>query len=546
MARLKPRFDRVYLPTHGAFKSPAREVPVNFLLSAPGTNRVKKLSLIGAAIAVFLIAGLLVAPHFIDLGTFKQAYLPLIEDTFQRRIDVDEVRLSLVPTPSIRLSNLKVLNGSALPDDTFFEAQQMLLRLRFWPLLRGKFEVTELILEKPVINLLRKADGTFNYSDPAGGKGALAKNRANKKTRVVSKPQESAAMPLIVPARMRIRDGRLNIQTMGRQPVHINGIDLSLQEFSSDHPFPYRASFSYPGLKTIALEGTLTYQENESILRLQDNRLKLHDLVLPLEGSISSLSTVPRLDLSVAGDPIDAKPVFQILAALGLAPNDTEVSGPMGLRVKLIGPSHSLAAQVYGQFKDVKVHGRDALKGNLSGEIFIKLSLGGGSSIARRLQGNGNLLARDGELTNVNLLGKVQRVAGLLGLSRNERRQATTFKTLRADFILAEGLADFKRLYLVNPQMEVNGNGTMTLERPWLDIALEAALSAQASVRAGKGRTATFFKDSRGRIVVPLTVTGPVQNPSMDLDSAKVLRRGSDQRIEKGLGSFFKQLFRNK
>jgi uncharacterized protein involved in outer membrane biogenesis len=507
---------------------------------------VKKLSLIGAAIVGSLVAAVLVVPHFIDLGTFKRTYLPLIEDTFHRRIDVDEVRLSLVPTPSIRLSNLRVSNGPAFPNSIFFAAQQLHLRLRFWPLLRGRFEVTEFILEKPVINLLKKPDGIFNYSDLADRKGSLEKSGENKKKSTASKPQESTATPLILPTRMRIRDGQLNIQTMGQKAVNINGINLSLQEFSSDHPFPYRASFSYPGLETIALEGTLNYQEDESTLRLKDNRLKLHDLVLPVEGSVSALSTLPRVNLSLAGDPIDAKPVFQILAVFGLAPSDTEVSGPMALRITLTGPSHSLVTQVYGQFKDVKVHGRHALKGNLSGEVFIKFPVGGGSSVARRLQGNGNLVARDGELTNVNLVSKVQRVTSLMGLSQNERRQATTFKTLHADFTLAEGLADFKRLHLVNPQMEVNGNGTMTLERPWLDMAIETVLSAQASAHAGKGRTAAFFKDRRGRMVVPLTITGPVQSPSVDLDSAKILQRRSGQRVEKGLGSFFKQLFRKK
>ena len=71
-------------------------------------------------------------------------------------------------------------------------------------------------------------------------------------------------------------------------------------------------------------------------------------------------------------------------------------------------------------------------------------------------------------------------------------------------------------------------------------------LSAQASARAGKGKTANFFKDSQGRIVVPLKITGPVDNPSVDLDSSKMLQRGSGKAVEKGFGTFFKQLFRNR
>ena len=496
---------------------------------------MKKLIWISGTIMIGLVAAVLVVPHFIDLGIFKRSYLPLVEEILRRRIDVGEVRLSLVPTPSIRLSNLKVSDSPAFPGNTFFAAEQLQLRLKFWPLLQGRFEVTEFVLEKPVINLHKRPDGTFNYPDLADKKVSLDRARESRKRASASKPQESAVMPLIVSSRMRVRDGQLNFQTLGQKRFTINGIDLSLQEFSVDRPFPYRASFSLPGLKPIALEGMLDYQEGQSTLRLNETRLKVQDLVLPVEGNISNLSTVPSLNLSLGGDRLDAKPIFQFLSAFALAPSDTEVSGPMGLRITMTGPSHSLVTQVRGQLKDVKVQNKRVLKGTLSGEVFIKLPLSGGGTAGRRLQGNGNLVARNGELTNVDLINKVQRVTGLIGLSPNERREATTFKTLEAAFVVADGFADFKRLYLINPQIEMNGSGTMTLERPSLNIAMEAVLSTQASARAGQGKTATFFKDSQGRIVVPLKITGPVERASVDLDSSKMLQRGSGQVVEKAL-----------
>jgi uncharacterized protein involved in outer membrane biogenesis len=507
---------------------------------------MKKIIWISGAILVCVLTALLVVPHFIDLGIFKGTYLPLIEESLHRRIDVDEVRLRLVPTPSIRLSNLKVSDSPAFPGNTFFAARQLQLQLKFWPLLRGRFEITEFVLEKPVVNLLKKPDGSFNYADLADKKVALGRTRDGKKKAGAAKPQETVAIPLIIPSRMRVLDGQLNFQPVGQKAVSIKGIDLSLQDFSGDHPFPYRASFSYPGLKAIALEGMLNYQEERSTLQLNETRLKVQDLVLPVEGNISNLSTVPRLNLSLGGDRVDAKPIFQILSLFALAPRDAEVSGPIGLRITMTGPSHTPVTQVHGQFKGVKVQDKRTLKGTLSGEVFVKLLLGSGSSFVRTLQGNGNLVARDGQLTNVDLIHKVQRVTGFIGLSEDERRQATTFKTLEASFVLADGFADFKRIYLVNPQIEVNGNGTMSLERPRLNMAVETTLSEQASTRVGKARAATLFKNSQGQVVVPLKITGPVESPSVDLDTSKLLQHGSGQGMEKGLGSFFKQLFRKR
>lgn len=320
---------------------------------------MKKTIWIGGGLFLSLVAIVLIVPHFIDLGIFKSTYLPLLEEALHRRIDVGEVRLSLVPTPSIRLSNLRVSDSPAFPDNIFFTAQQLQLRLKFWPLLRGHFDVTEFVLEKPIINLLKKPDGIFNYSDLTDKKISLDRTRESKKGAAASKPRES---PLIVPSRMRVRDGQLNVQTIGQTAVKINGIDLSLQELSGDHPFSYRAAFSYPGLKTVTLEGTLAYLEEQSTLRLNETRLKVQDLVLPVEGNISNLSTVPRINLSLGGDRVDAKPIFQILSLFALAPKDTEISGPMALHVNITGPLHSLATQARGQFKDVKSAGQTRLE----------------------------------------------------------------------------------------------------------------------------------------------------------------------------------------
>jgi len=507
--------------------------------------RTKKAAWIGLGVVCLLVATVLIVPTFIDLGLFKSTYLPLVEDALNRRVDVSEVRLSLIPTPAIRLSRLRVSDGPSLAENTSFSAQQVRLQLKFLPLLRGRFEITELILEKPVFNLMKQPDGSFNYADITNKKSPVGERRNANKRIEASKNAEAAPVPIIIPGRMSIRDGQLSILSKGQTPVRIHGIDLSLQDFSSERPFPFKASFNYPGLKTISLEGELDYQENKALLELKKNRLKIQDLNLPLQGSVSNLSTMPRFKLDLNGDNVDAKPIFQILSVFGLAPRDTEVSGPMGLFLSITGPANSLTTHVRGSFKDVKVSGKRALKGHLSGQVFIRLPLGSGA-VTRRLEGNGKLTARDGELTNVNLIEKIQRVTGMIGLSKDQQREATTFQKMEADFILGGGYAEFTRLYLVNPQMEVNGDGTMTLEQPTLDMAISTALSAQASARAGRGRTTMFFKNNRGRIVVPLKVTGPVENPSVNLNAGKLAETGLPQNVEKGFGSFFKQLFRSR
>jgi uncharacterized protein involved in outer membrane biogenesis len=503
---------------------------------------MKKTLWIGTASLFFLAAVVLVVPAFIDVGYFKSTYLPLIESAIQRKVNVGEVRLRLLPAPSIRLSTLRISDTGAFPDNTLFAAEQLQLRLKLWPLLRGRFEITELILDEPAVNLLKQPDGSFNASDIAGGKLPRAKKGEASKSPAPS-GAENSVFPLFVPTRVRIRDGRFNLETKGQKPVRIDGVDLVLEEFSADRPFRYRASFNYAGLKTVSLEGTLEYREPEAALRIDNNRLRVGGLSLPVNGAISRLAAVPRVDLTLAGKRIPAKPLFEILAVFGLAPPDTEVSGPVDLLLTVNGPSNRLVTQVRGAFHNVKIDGRRAVKGTLNGNVLLKLPLGSGD-VSQRLEGDGKLVAHNGELTNVDMIAKIQKVTGMIGMSKRQRREVTTFKTLESEFVIGGGRADFKRVYLVNPQIEVNGQGNMTLKRPVLDMRLDAALSSTVTAQSSAAGSVVFLKDNAGRLVVPLKVTGRLENPAVNLDSEKALARGLGTRAEKGLGSFFKKFFR--
>jgi hypothetical protein len=151
---------------------------------------------------------------------------------------------------------------------------------------------------------------------------------------------------------------------------------------------------------------------------------------------------------------------------------------------------------VRGLFKDVKVRGKRALKGRLSGEVSILLTMGRGPA-SRRLQGNGKRAARDGELTNLDLIKTIRRVTGMIGLPKTNGVRPRRFRKWKRILFSAAGNAAFTRLYPVNPQMEVSGDGTMAIEQPTLDLAISTGLSPQVSARAARGRMTSYFKDKQ-------------------------------------------------
>lgn len=492
---------------------------------------MKKALLIGTVLLAVAIAALLFLPPFVDLGSYKARFLPLVEEALQRKVDVGEVRFRLLPTPAIRISALNVSDNPAFSKDPFFTAQQIKLQLKFWPFLKGEFRVDEFLLEKPVISLRKQPDGTFNFADIAKKKGATQKKEAALKSR------ESAKFSEWIPARLRVEGGEISLQTKGQKALTIRGVDVSLEDFSADRPFPYRISLNPPGLKAITLGGRLSYEESQATLKLMENHLKAQDVDFAVNGAVTDLRGVPKVNLTLANEGFETKPILQLLSAAGLAPKGLEVSGPMGLRVALTGPSHSLAAAVAAHLKGLKVNDSRAFNGTVVGEMLLSLPLGGEAPITHALSGNGKLTAKDGKLTSVDLISKIQLLTGLIGLPKEESSGATTFKTLETEFGLGDGIAEIQRLFLSSPLMEATGSGKMSLPSPSLDVGLEVALAPELSARAGSGKAVTFFKDSQGRIVVPLKITGPVGRASVSLDSSKLTKKGIGQFLER----FFKR-----
>jgi len=524
---------------------------------------VKKTLLFGVGLLAVLAVALLVLPPFIDLGAYKSRYLPLVEDALQRKVDVGEVRFRILPAPSVRIAALNVSDNPAFSKEPFFTARQIELQLKFWPLLKGEFRVDELILEKPVINFRRQADGSFNFADIAQKKGAVKKKEptpkaqapakfaqlihshlsiieegAVKKKEPTPKAQAPAKFAQLIPARLRIEGGEITLQTKGQKALTIRGVDVSLEDFSVDRPFPYRISLNLPGLKTITLGGRLSYEESQATLKLTENHLKAQDVDFAVNGTIADLSGVPKVNLTLANEGFETKPIFQLLTAAALTPKELEVSGPMGLQVALTGPSHNLALAVNAHLKELKINDSRAFHGILGGEILLSLPLGGDAPMSHNLSGSGKLIAKDGKLTGVDLVSKIQLLTGLIGLPKEQSSGATTFKTLEAEFRLGGGIGDIQRLFLSSPLMEAVGGGKMSLAAPSLDLGIEVALAPDVSARVGGGKAVTFFKDSQGRIVVPLKITGPISAPSVSLDTSKV--------IKKGIGQFFERFFKRK
>ena len=343
---------------------------------------MKKILLIAAGfIGLFIIAALVVPP-FIDLGNYKSQYLPLVERALGRRVDVGEVRLRILPRPMIYLSRCEISDNPQFSRAPFFSAQRVALVLKFWPLISGKLHVEEVVLEQPVIQLVKRRDGIFNFADLVGRAGREKAARA-------SSPREPVAVSALVPRKISLDDGDLALLTLGEEPLHIRGVQVSLTQFSPTQPFPYRIALELPGLKPVSLAGLLGYDEARAALEIKQTEFTAQDIPFEVQGDVTELTSVPRVNLTMAKDRFEIKPIVALLREIGVLHKEFQAQGAMSLRIDTSGPSHDVITQARAQLHGLKVNDPRALNGLVSGQIHLTLPLGNESPPIRALRGRG-------------------------------------------------------------------------------------------------------------------------------------------------------------
>jgi len=137
---------------------------------------------IGLAILMFTaLAGLLLAPQFVDLERYRPQIAERISNWCGRPVTLGgPISLSLLPSPHVSVQDLIVANVLGAQTPEMVRVHRVDAAVSFLPLLAGRIEVTSARLLQPVISLERLPDGRDNWAfnnvgvapPPPGGSGA--------------------------------------------------------------------------------------------------------------------------------------------------------------------------------------------------------------------------------------------------------------------------------------------------------------------------------------------------------------------------------------
>lgn len=166
-----------------------------------------------------LFLALLVVLYFVVTSApfLRRMVLPEVETAIGCKLEVGD--LSLSPFSQLELRNVKVTPNGAEP-----LAQIDLIRLRYslWALIGGKIQASEITIEKPVVTLVEKADGSRN----------LPKLPPRE-------PKPSSAIDLDL-HQIQLRNGSLSYVVLGPrgplQSVTVAGLNVSADQVVTAQP----------------------------------------------------------------------------------------------------------------------------------------------------------------------------------------------------------------------------------------------------------------------------------------------------------------------
>jgi AsmA protein len=209
---------------------------------------------IAAGILVVVIIVLVVAAKFlITPERVRDTVVPLAEKNLNRSVAIGDIDIRLFSGVVIR--DMRI--GMQDTGQDFVAADEMVLRYRFWPLLKKQVVVDEIRLEKPQIRVVRNKDGTFNFNDLLTG--PPSSEQKEESAAPASEGKQGNGINLLV-SRLQVNDGTVFFTDHGAGTdgfdYEISGFNASAKDISQDQSFPFEMA-ARPGQAPFSVKGTV-------------------------------------------------------------------------------------------------------------------------------------------------------------------------------------------------------------------------------------------------------------------------------------------------
>lgn len=523
---------------------------------------------IGGLLLIVVLVGLIFAlPFLIDLNKYQDQYKPLIEEALNRKVQLQDIRLTIWPRIGARVAGFAVLDDPAFGSSPFASLSSLDVGVKLMPLLSGKVEVEEVTLREPVITVIKNKHGVLNAST-IGRKGA-AMPETPSRAPIPSTEGPLKILALLAVDHVSIAGGKLTFRDLSAaKPTEyvLQDVDLRLQSVRlGQTPSLHLDMVVQPLNLPVRLDGTFGPLKETTDIDAMNFQLALGKTEFTITGTASGQNATVNIGssaINTANLPMTlplAKPVeiknVQIAAEvkgqeaklnnLALQVFDGQVKGQAKLVTGSEAPPFTSSLTVQGVQLGPALDAVATTNLSVSGTAGADLALQGRGfsmpDLTKALEGTGHVGVKEGKVEGVNLLQEALTILKVAGLSLGDPK-ATVFSTIETDFAIKQGIVTVQRLLMDSHDFQATGGGTIGFDQRLhltVNMNLSQALSQKISGLSPVARLAL----KEGRLSLPLTIGGTVQQPTYGLDMKGVTGAVQEQvkkKAEEAIGGLLK------
>ena len=192
----------------------------------------------------------------------------------------------------------------------------------------------------------------------------------------------------------------------------------------------------------------------------------------------------------------------------------------------------------------MKAAGSDGgITGRLGGTVGLSAAGTDSEALLRTARGSITAAITNGTMPRLDLVRPIVLAFGKPSGAPPEG-SGSAFSRLGGTFALAAGVVGSEDLTMTSRDFDLTGRGRVELASGALsargDVVLSTELSAQAGVDLRR------YAQQDGRVVVPATIGGTLQRPTVALDTAAAMRRALGNEIQRRTKSLLDGLFRKR
>ena len=517
---------------------------------------MKKVMLVVGVVFAALIVIVILLPFLVNLNHYQARYLPIIEESLNRKVVLKDIRLTIFPSIGVRLSGLTVMEDPAFGAGPFASLSALDVGVKLRPLLNRRIEVSGMTLRDPIIKMIKNSRGVTNTS-------TLGPKVAAKPEQQAEKPSPAQGplhiLTLFAVDRIAITGGKLTYRDeLATKPSEsvLQNLDLLLKDIGLNRtPSIHMATTLQPQNLPIKVDGTAGPLKETLDIETIDLLIMLGKIALTVKGSdidgdlkLSITSpTINTADLPVAlplKKPVEAKDLkvsAEVKGPQTKLPNLSfnlfggQVTAQGGLTTGTPAPPFQGKVAVQGVQLGPVLEAVGTDKVSVTGTAAVDLDLRGAGfsmpELTNALEGPGHAVVKDGKIEGVNLLREAAALLNAVGI-KQDLANATVFSTMEMNIAIKRGIIRVERLLMDSHDFQTSANGTIGFDKT-LNLRANLLLSEALSKSIFGSSPTAKLAMTGGRMTVPMVITGTTAAPSYGLDSKAIGAKVQEQVTEK-------------